>query len=34
MLSEGAKPGTPQIQPNRIFGDSMQLKIVVSFKII
>ena len=30
MLSEGAKPGTPQIQPSRIYGDSMELKIVVS----
>ncbi|XP_023324649.1 neural cell adhesion molecule 1 [Eurytemora carolleeae] len=28
MLSEGAKPGTPQIKPNRIFGDSIQLNIV------
>jgi len=28
MLSEGAKPGTPQIQPSRIYGNSMELSIV------
>jgi len=27
LLSEGAKPGTPQIQPNKIFGDSIRLII-------
>ena len=30
MLSEGAKPGTPRIEPSRIFGTSVELKIVVS----
>ena len=29
LLSEGAKPGTPQIQPNKIFGDSIRLIIQV-----
>ncbi len=29
MLSEGAKPGTPEIKPNRIFGDSIELAIKV-----
>ena len=32
MLSEGAKPGTPQIKPSRIFGDSMELRIVVRIR--
>jgi hypothetical protein len=29
MLSEGAKPGTPRIEPSRIFGTSLELRIVV-----
>lgn len=28
MLSEGAKPGTPRIEPSRIFGTSLELRIV------